>query len=220
MDASRINGGPPPSQDFQSPTETTDGGSSSSGDACGRNDISPALQGLLRSRSPVRSDPHADRRWTELPRSIRSQNEALEHLEGLETAHNLPMGHELYIDFESYRRLANSLHAQTHDLPMEAPQGTAEAINEHPEQRSAARHSRTLAAHVSEIPLMLPIQRAAELDATLETLSQRTQNERSVTINERSAAFVNLARNIRQMPATERSMAFDAHIAALNDRRE
>lgn len=100
--------------------------------------VPASLRGLLRSRSPVRTRAHADSRWDALP--VGSLNEALEHLDGLETCHSLPETHALHIDVESYRQLANSLQARARDLPMDAPLGAAtNGINNRGRARAPGR---------------------------------------------------------------------------------
>ncbi|WP_176042076.1 hypothetical protein [Burkholderia stabilis] len=86
--------------------------------------LRPLLQarnedGSFRPRSPVRDRSHADRRWSELPdrHHPRSIEEADRIEAALRASHLMPEGHDLRIDFETYRLLLESMQARAKDLP-------------------------------------------------------------------------------------------------------
>ncbi|MGH8781301.1 hypothetical protein [Paraburkholderia sp.] len=81
------------------------------------------FQPLLRARSPVRDLAHAQRRWGELPDEHQPQStlEADRLLQGLGTSFNMPEGHPLRIDYETYRQLVEPLRVQAENLPPVRP---------------------------------------------------------------------------------------------------
>ncbi|WP_175811030.1 hypothetical protein [Burkholderia cepacia] len=86
--------------------------------------LRPLLQarnedGSFRPRSPVRDRSHADRRWSELPDQHRPRSiEEADRMEAALRASSLmPEGHDLRIDFETYRLLLESMQARAKDLP-------------------------------------------------------------------------------------------------------